>query len=117
MATWKLCWFNLKATFVERFGSSEIVSHLIKIIISFKQTKNELVVKVWERFRGLAYGTKHGSRDWMLMIIFYNGLSNTSKKYLDIECGGTLRNLPAQYAYILLDGLLSEVKIKSLEKR
>jgi hypothetical protein len=76
-----------------------------------------LLVKAWERFRGPVYGTKHGLRDWMLMFIFYNGMNNTSKKYLDKECGGALMNLPAQHAYVLLDGLLLEVKImKILEK-
>jgi hypothetical protein len=110
-------WFNFEAAFVERFGSSEIVSHLREIIISFKQTEDELLVRAWERFRGLPYGTKHFLRDWMLMFIFYSGLTNTSKKYLDKECGGTLMNLPATHAYVLLDGLHSEVKImKSLGK-
>jgi hypothetical protein len=30
-------------------------------------------------FRVLAYGTEHVLRDWMLMRIFCNGLTNTSK--------------------------------------
>jgi hypothetical protein len=109
--------FNFKVVFVERFGSSKIVTHLREITISFKETEDELLVRAWERFRGLPYGTKHFLRDWMLMFIFYSGLTNTSKKYLDKECGGTLMNLPATHAYVLLDGLHSEVKImKSLGK-
>ena len=51
------------------------------------------------------------------MFIFYNGLTNTSKDFLNKECGGAFMNVPACHAYVLLDGLLSEVKImKSSEK-
>jgi hypothetical protein len=47
--------FNFKVVFVERFGSSKIVTHLREITISFKQTEDELLVRSWEIFRGLAY--------------------------------------------------------------
>ena len=60
---------------------------------------------------------KHGIRDWMLMHIFYKGLSETSKLFLDNECKGSFINTTIADAYILLDGLMLEVKIKeSLEK-
>jgi hypothetical protein len=39
----------LKAAFVERFDSSEIVIHLRAIIISFNKTKNELLVYQLEK--------------------------------------------------------------------
>ena len=75
------------------------------------------MVKTWERFRGIAFGMEHGLRDWMLMHIFYRGLSETSRVFLDNECGGSFINTTAANAHNLLDGLLLEVKIKeSLEK-
>ena len=56
-------------------------------------------------------------RDWMLMHIFYRGLSETSRAFLDNECEGSFMNTTAANTHILLDGLLLEVKIKeSLEK-
>ena len=44
-------------------------------------------------------------------------MSETSKLFLDKECKGSFINVTIADAYILLDGLLLEVKIKeSLEK-
>ena len=74
-------------------------------------------MKTWERFRGIAFGMEHGLRDWMLMHIFYRGLSENSKFFLDNECEGSFMNTAAIDTHYLLDGLLLEVKIKeSLEK-
>ena len=47
----------------------------------------------------------HGLRDWMLMHIFYRGLSETSKLFLDKECEGSFMNMSASNTYYLLDGL------------
>ena len=104
------CWFNLKAAFVARFGQPERLSKLKETIFSFKQTKGELLILAWERFRRIAYGTEHGLRDWMLMHTFYSGLTNSSKAYLDIELECTFMNLTARSSYILSDGLLLEAK-------
>jgi len=105
-------WFNLKAAFIERFCFSAMVYNMREIVITFKQNKEETLVKTWERFRGIAYGMEHGIRDWMLMHIFYKGLSETSKLFLDNECKGSFINTTIADAYILLDGLMLEVKIK-----
>jgi hypothetical protein len=80
-------WFNFKAPSVGIFGCSEIVSHLRENIIYFKKTIYELLVRALERFWVLAYGTEHRQIDWVLMFIFYSGITNTYKKYLDKECG------------------------------
>ena len=110
-------WFNLKAAFIERFCSTEKVCNLRQIIITFKQEEDEPLVKTWERFRGIAFGMEHGLRDWMLMHVFYRGLSETSRVFLDNECEGSFMNTAATDTHNLLDGLLLEVRIKeSLEK-
>jgi hypothetical protein len=31
---------------------------------------------------------EHGLRDWMLVLAFYKGLSDTSRTFLDNECEG-----------------------------
>ena len=95
-----------------------MVYNIRQIVITFKQKEDEPMVKAWERFRGIAYGMEHGMRDWMLMHIFYRGLSETSKLFLDKECKGSFINVTIADAYILLDGLLLEVKIKeSLDRK
>jgi hypothetical protein len=87
------------------------------MVITFKQEEEEPLVKAWERFRGIAFGMEHGLRDWMLVHVFYKGLSDTSRTFLDDECEGAFMNTNATNALLLLDCLLVEVKIKkSLEK-
>ena len=103
-------WFNLKAS--EIFCSTETVCNLRQIVITFKQEDDVPLVKAWERFRGIAFGMEHGLRDWMLMHIFYRGLSENSRIFLDNECEGSFMNTTAANTHILLDGLLLEVKIK-----
>jgi hypothetical protein len=40
------------------------------MVIAFKQEEEEPLVKAWERFRGIAFGTEHGRRDCMLVHVF-----------------------------------------------
>ena len=90
---------------------SEKICNLRQVLITFKQEEDEPLVKTWERFRGIAFGMEHGLRDWMLMHVFYRGLSETSKVFLDNECEDSFMNAAASSAHYLLDGLLLEVKI------
>ena len=110
-------WFNLKAAFIERFCPIEMICNIKHMVIKFKQEEDEPLVKTWERFRSIGFGMAHGLRDWMLMHIFYRGLSETSRVFLDKECEGSFMNMSASNTYYLLDGLLLEAKIKeSLDK-
>ena len=99
-------WFNLKAAFVERFCSTEMICNFKQIVITFKQEEDEPLVDAWERFRSIAFGLEHGLIDWMLMHIFYMGLSETSRVFLDKECDGSFMNTDASNTHYLLDGLL-----------
>ena len=100
-------WFNLKASFIERFCSTETVCNLRQIVITFKQEEDEPLVKTWERFRGIAFGMEHGLRDWMLMHVFYRGLSETSRVFLDNECGGSFMNTTAANTHIVIFYLMA----------
>jgi hypothetical protein len=101
-------WFNLKALFIERFGSIETICNLRQMVIAFEQEEEEPLVKSWERFRGIAFGMEHGLRDWMRVHAFYKGLSDTSTTFLDNECEGAFMNTNTTNALILHDGLLVE---------
>jgi hypothetical protein len=102
---------------MERCGSIETICNLRQMVIAFKQEEEERLVKAWERFRGIAFGMEHGLRDWMLVHVFYKGLSDTSRTFLDDECESAFMNTNTTNALLLLDSLLVEVKIKkSFEK-
>jgi hypothetical protein len=102
---------------MERCGSIETICNLRQMVIAFKQEEEEPLVKAWERFRGIAFGMEHGLRDWMLVHVFYKGLSDTSRTFLDDECESAFMNTNATNSLLLLDSLLVEVKIKkSFEK-
>jgi hypothetical protein len=105
-------WYNIKAAIMVRFGLPSIMSYYRELIYSFKQRINELLIHVWERFRGLAYEQEHGLRDWMIMHTFYCGLSMNSKSYANYRSGKIFFELTIADAHILLDGLLLKEKIK-----
>ena len=106
-------WFNLKAAFFERFCSIEKICNLRQVLITFKQEEDEPLVKTWERFRGIAFGMEHGLRDWMLMHVFYRGLTEASRVFLDNQCEDSFMHTAANDTHYLLDGLLLEVRITS----
>jgi hypothetical protein len=105
-------WNNIKAAFIKRFGPPSIMSYNRELIFSFKQRSNELLIHVWEMFRGLAYVLDHGLGDWMLMHSFYCGLTMSSKSYVNGQSEKTFMELTVSSTYILLDGLLLENKLK-----
>jgi hypothetical protein len=88
------------------------MSYNRELIFSFKQRSNELLIHVWEMFRGLAYVLDHGLGDWMLMHSFYCGLTMSSKSYVNGQSEKTFMELTVSSTYILLDGLLLENKLK-----
>jgi hypothetical protein len=104
-------WFNIKASFIEKFGPPNAITCNRSLILAFKQLDDETLTEAWERFRELIYGTEHGLRDWMILHTFYSSLRMRSMALLDNECGKSFMNLKAYEAHIVLDGLLLDTKV------
>ena len=74
------------------------------------------MIQAWENFRNIAYGIGHGLRCWMLMHMFYRGISENARTFLDNECGGYFSNMSDSDTHVLLESLLLVVKIKESKK-
>jgi hypothetical protein len=108
-------WFNLRASFLERFGKCTLLHK--KYILDFKQQENETLTHAWVRSKKITYNMEHGLRDWMLTNSFYYGLNNDSMCFLDKEVETHFINKKPYEALSILDGILVETNIcKSLDK-
>jgi hypothetical protein len=56
-------WYNIKATFKERFGLPSAMSYNGEILFAFKQRYDEKLIHAWERYRGLTHELEHSLSD------------------------------------------------------
>ncbi|KAJ9544639.1 hypothetical protein OSB04_024346 [Centaurea solstitialis] len=98
-------WEVLKSAFLSRFFPLSKVNKLKAEIRQFKQGKDHLA-KAWERYMDLLLQLpNHGIDDREVMNIFYAGLTNESRLWLDSSCGGLFPYKTASEARKLLDDL------------
>jgi hypothetical protein len=102
----KRLWFNLRASFLERFGKCTIEHQ--KLMLDFKQLEKESITQAWKRFKKYTCNLEYGLRDYLLLNCFYYGLNQQSKHLLDKESDiRFLFNKPYD-AFTILDGMLVE---------
>jgi hypothetical protein len=105
----KKLWFNLRASFLERFGKCTIENQAL--MLDFKKLEKESITQAWKRFKKYTCNLEHGLRDYMLLYSFYSGLNQQSKHLLDKESDiRFLFNKPYD-AFTMLDGMLVEENI------
>ncbi|KAJ9544093.1 hypothetical protein OSB04_023800 [Centaurea solstitialis] len=81
-------WEDLKSSFLSRYFPISKVNKIKAEIRQFKQEKEHLA-KAWERYKDLLLKLpNHGIDDNEVMDIFYAGLTNDSRLWLDSSCGG-----------------------------
>src|SRR5581483_5264176 len=81
-------WEDLKSAFLSRFFPLAKVNKIKAEIRQFKQGKEHLA-KAWERYKDLLLRLpNHGIDDNEMLTIFYAGLTNESRLWLDSTCGG-----------------------------
>ncbi|KAJ9542541.1 hypothetical protein OSB04_029047 [Centaurea solstitialis] len=98
-------WEVLKSAFLSRLFPLSKVNKLKAEIRQFKQGKDHLA-KAWERYKDLLLQLpNHGIDDREVMNIFYAGLTNESRLWLDSSCGGLFPYKTASEARKLLDDL------------
>ncbi|KAJ9556140.1 hypothetical protein OSB04_010754 [Centaurea solstitialis] len=80
-------WKDLKSAFLSRYFPISKVNKIKAEIRQFKQGKEHLA-KAWERYKDLLLKLpSHGIDDKEVMDIFYAGLTNDSRLWLDSSCG------------------------------
>ena len=97
-------WTNLSDAFVSKFFSIGKTTVLRGNIVSFQQQKTEAISEAWERFQGyISDCPHHGMTTWLLMQIFYHGLTQKARECLDASAKGSFLELTIGKAEILLD--------------
>jgi len=77
-------------------------------ISSFQQQHDESIPKAWERFQD--YITEcplHGMENWLLMQIFYHGLTNSTYETMDAATRGGFLSLTLLAATTLVEKMAS----------
>ena len=79
-STWALCSMN----FLAKFFPMGKTNSLCGKITSFQQQYDESIPEVWERFQDyILECPHHGMESWLLMQMFYHGLSNSTRETID----------------------------------
>jgi len=87
-------WDQLILEFYHKFIPLEKARSLRMQIAKFRQGSNEHFCDTWERFRGLELECPHhGFNDKFIAKVFYNSLSEDSKKMLDSAAGGSFGSI------------------------
>ena len=77
-------WDKYSTTFLAKFFPLGNTNALRERISSFQQTEMESIPEVWERLQEyILTCPHHGMDEWLVLQSFYNGLTTTSRAYLD----------------------------------
>nr|XP_027071867.1 uncharacterized protein LOC113696688 [Coffea arabica] len=97
-------WAELAKTFLNKFFPPEKTAKLRMDITSFSQQEGETLYDAWERYRELQRRCPyHGLPDWLVVQIFYNGLTYPTKMHVDAAAGGALMGKTAEEAQQLIE--------------
>ncbi|XP_071900972.1 uncharacterized protein [Coffea arabica] len=69
-----------------------------------KAKEGETLYEIWERYRELQRRCPHhGLSDWLVVQIFYNGLTYSTKTHVDVAAGEALMGKTAEEAQQLIE--------------
>ncbi|XP_050378389.1 uncharacterized protein LOC126795629 [Argentina anserina] len=75
-------------------------------LMTFKEEQDELFHETWERFKDLELGCpNHGQSQYMLMSLFYQGLTSETRRKVDNASNGDFIDLVADEAHRVLEKL------------
>ena len=73
---------------------------MVQEVNTFKQMEGENLVEAWERFHKLLRRCPHHRLTrWMQVHMFYNGLSDSTRTFIDASVGGALMEKTTNKAY------------------
>lgn len=90
--------------FTHRYFPIEKAISIRKEIISFFQSKSEMLTQAWERYQEYMWTfPSHGMREDFILHTFYDGLTKDTKKQLDAAIGGDFCSLSIDKAVVAID--------------
>ncbi|KAI4347762.1 hypothetical protein L6164_008545 [Bauhinia variegata] len=86
-------WDSLAQKFLTKYFPPSKTTKLRTEIVNFNQFDRESLYDAWERFKELLRKCPHhGMQDWLVMQVFYGGLSPNTKTVVDAAAGGAFLN-------------------------
>ncbi|MCI06860.1 hypothetical protein A2U01_0027921 [Trifolium medium] len=94
-------WDQLKQAFLAKFYPPSKTAQMRNQITSFGQKEGESLWEAWERFKEMLRPCPHhGLEPWLIVHIFYNGLSYNTRMTVDAAAGGALMNKSVDEAQV-----------------
>jgi hypothetical protein len=99
-------WGEISQAFLERYFPLHKQSAIRDQILWFAQDGSESLYAAWERYKDLLRKCpNHGQKDWLVLQIFYRGLTCASRDLVDMSAGGTILNKTVEGAFMLIENL------------
>jgi len=77
-------------------------------IFNFQQTVTESILEAWERLQDYIQACPHhGIENWLVHQNFYDGLTNMSRRHIDVAAGGAFLSLTIDEATTLINKMVS----------
>ena len=107
-------WDELTDAFLQKYFPPMKSQKLRSDITNFYQYENESLYEAWERFKEhIRKCPHHGLPKWMLVQLFYNGLSTNTQLNVDAASGGAINNKTPDEAYELLEVMANNNYLKN----
>ena len=99
-------WDQISQAFLEKYFPLHKQSAARDQILSFVQDESESLYAAWERYKDLLRKCpNHGQKDWLVLQIFYRGLTQASRDLIDMSAGETIMNKTVEGASILIESI------------
>ena len=77
-------------------------------ISNFQQASNESIPEAWERLQEYILACPHhGMDNWLILLNFDNGLTQSSRDHVDAATGGAFFSLTIERATTLIEKMVS----------
>jgi len=97
-------WALYSTNFLAKFFPTCKTNTLRGKISSFEQQHDETVLEAWQCFQDYILECPyHVMENWLLMQIFYHGLSNNTRETMDAAAGGAFLSLTISQATALVE--------------
>ncbi|XP_044323710.1 uncharacterized protein [Triticum aestivum] len=99
-------WGDISQAFLHRYFPLYKQAAIRDQILSFAQDGSESLYATWERYKYLLRKCpNHGQKDWLVLQIFYRGMTHASRDLIDMSAGGTIMNKTVEGAIILIESI------------
>ncbi|GJX47799.1 MAK10-like protein [Tanacetum coccineum] len=97
-------WEDLTTRFIAQFFPPERTSKLRNDILMFQQHQGESLSEAWTRFKDLLQKVSHHGIDlWLQIQIFYDHVNHITRRTIDQEADGKLRDKNDEESWTLLE--------------